>query len=76
MFVTDEKIAGVAEDLMPLFEIGDLHSRTKIGKIAIHAKEALREHGMPTRFSLCCVVAKVALMFWQEKILQTKKEGA
>lgn len=76
MFVTDEKIAEVAEDLMPLFEIGDLHSRTRIGKIAIHAKEALQEHGMPTRFSLCCVVAKVALMFWQEKILQTKKAGA
>ena len=62
MFVTDKKIAEVAEDLLPLFEVGDLHSRTKVGKIAIHAKEALLEHGLPTRRSLCCVVANVALM--------------
>jgi len=76
MFVTDQKIAEVAEDLLPLFEVGDLHSRTRVGKIAIHAKEALQEHGMPTRFSLCCVVAKVALAAWQEEILKTKKVGA
>jgi len=76
MFVTDEKIAEVAEDLLPLFEVGDLHSRTKVGKIAIHAKEALQEHGLPTRFSLCCVVAKVALTTWQEQILKTKNAAA
>tara|TARA_A100000172_G_C2998619_1_gene95483 strand:- start:452 stop:682 length:231 start_codon:yes stop_codon:yes gene_type:complete len=76
MFVTDKKIAEVAEELLPLFEVGDLHSRTKVGKIAIHAKEALQEHGLPTRFSLCCVVAKVALTAWQEEVLKTKQAVA
>ena len=76
MFVTDKKIAEVAEDLLQLFEVGDLHSRTKVGKIAIHAKEALLEHGLPTRRSLCCVVAEVALMTWQEEVLKTKQAVA
>ena len=76
MFVDDRKIAEVAEDLLPLFEVGDLHSRTRVSAIAVHAREALQEHGLPTRFSLCCVVAKVALMAWQEDILKTKKAVA
>ncbi len=76
MFVSDKKIAEVAEDLLPLFEVGDLHTQTRVGKIAIHAKEALLEHGLPTRFSLCCVVAKVALMTWQEEVLKTKQARA
>jgi len=74
MFVTDEKISEVAEDLMPIFRHGDLHSQTRLGEVAIHAKEALQDHGLPTRSSLCFVVAKVAMMFWQEEILKVKQE--
>lgn len=68
MFVTDEKISEVAEDLMPIFRHGDLHSQTRLGKVAIHAKEALQDHGLPTRSSLCFVVAKIAMIFWREEI--------
>lgn len=76
MFVTDQKIAEVADEMQSLFEVGQLHSQSKIGIIARHAREALADNGLPTRKSLCLVVAKVALMTWQETIHQTKQEMA
>jgi hypothetical protein len=76
MFVTDQKIAEVADEMQSLFEVGSLHSQSKIGVIARHAEEALADNGLPTRKSLCLVVAKVALMTWHETIHQTKKEMA
>ena len=45
MFVTDQIIANVADEMQSTFEGGTLHSRSKIGEIARHAKEALAEAG-------------------------------
>ena len=72
MFVTDQIIAEVADEMQSLFEVGSLHSRSKIGEIARHAKEALAENGLPTRKSLSVVVAKTALMTWQETVDQSQ----
>ena len=74
MFVTDEKIAEVADEMQNLFEVGPLHSQSTIKQIAWKAKETLEDMGLPSRKSLCFVVAKVALMTWQETIHQTKVE--
>tara|TARA_R110000751_G_scaffold103389_1_gene198633 strand:+ start:229 stop:459 length:231 start_codon:yes stop_codon:yes gene_type:complete len=76
MFITDQKIAEVANDMQSLFEIGDLHTRSSIKAIAWKAKEALTDNGLPSRQSLCFVVAKVALTTWQETVHQTKIELA
>lgn len=70
MFVTDEKIAEIAEEILPHFECGDLHSQSKTSEIARHAKEALADNGLPTRWSLCCVVARVAQMTWKEQVIR------
>lgn len=72
MFVTNAKIAKVAEQMQPLFEIGSLHSRSRIGEIARHAADELADAGLPTRRSLCFTVANVALATWQETIAQTR----
>ena len=76
MFVTDQKIAEVADDLQCHFEVGDLHTRSSVKAIAWKAKEELAEHGLPTRQSLCFVVAKVALATWHETVHQVKVELA
>jgi len=72
MFVTDEKIAEIADNLQSAFEVGSLHSQSSIREIAAHAAEELADNGLPTRKSLCFVVAKVALMNWIEMTMQTK----
>ena len=72
MFVTDQKIAEIADEMQSLFEVGDLHTQSSAKAIAWKAKEALADNGFPTRQSLCFVVAKAALMTWQETVHQTK----
>jgi len=72
MFVTDDKIAEIADNLQSAFEIGLLHSQSKISEIARHAADELADNGLPTRRSLCLVVAKVALATWAEATIQTK----
>tara|TARA_R110002072_G_scaffold90873_1_gene203107 strand:+ start:566 stop:796 length:231 start_codon:yes stop_codon:yes gene_type:complete len=74
MFVTDQIIAEVADEMQNLFEVGDLHTRSSVKSIAWKAKDALADNGLPTRLSLCFVVAKTALMTWQETVHQTKTE--
>ena len=76
MFVTDQIISEVADGMLNNFEGGTLHSRSSIREIASHAKEELADRGLPTRKSLCFVVAKVALMAWQEEIHATKQRLA
>lgn len=72
MFVTDKKIAEIADNLQSAFEVGSLHSQSSISKIAAHAADELADSGLPTRRSLCLVVAKVALATWTETTIQTK----
>lgn len=72
MFVKDEKIAEIADNLQSAFEVGSLHSQSKISEIARHAADELADNGLPTRRSLCLVVAKVALATWIETTIQTK----
>ena len=76
MFVTDKIISEVADGMLNNFESGSLHSRSSIREIASHAKEELADRGLPTRKSLCFVVAKVALMTWHETIHETKVQLA
>ncbi len=76
MFVTDKKVAEIAEEILPHFEAGDLHSQSRTSEIARHAKEALAENGLPTRWSLCCTVAKVAQTAWREEIIKCKRAAA
>ena len=72
MFVTDQKIAEMADNLQSAFEVGSLHSQSSIREIAAHAADELADNGLPTRKSLCFVVAKVALATWTETTIQTK----
>ena len=72
MYVKPNQIAEIADNMQPLFESGPLHSRSRIGEIARHAAEELADAGLPTRRSLCFVVAKVALATWQETITQAR----
>lgn len=72
MFVTDQIIAEVADEMQSNFEVGSLHSQSSIGAIARVAQEQLADRGLPTRKSLCFVVAKVALNTWHETIHQVK----
>jgi hypothetical protein len=74
MFVTDEQIQTVADDMQGEFEIGSLHSMSTIKQIVPFAADALADAGFPTRSSLCIVVAKVALMRWLETIHDTKRK--
>ena len=76
MLVTDKKIAEIASNLQSEFEVGSLHSHSSISEIASHAADELADNGLPTRRSLCLVVAKVALATWIETIMQTKSELA
>ena len=64
MFVTNEKVSEIADNLLSNFEVGDLHSRSSLREIARHARDELADNGLPTRRSLCFVVAKVALANW------------
>ena len=72
MFVTDKKISEIADNLQSAFEVGSLHSQSSISEIAAHAADELADNGLPTRKSLCLVVAKIALAHWIETIMQTK----
>lgn len=72
MFVTDQKIAEIADNMQSAFEVGSLHSHSSINTIAEHAADELADNGLPTRPSLCLVVAKVALAAWIETTIQTK----
>ena len=72
MYVTNEQIIKVAQEMQSYFEF-DLHSKSSIEAIARIAQEELAERGLPTRKSLCFVVAKNALTIWQETIHQTKQ---
>lgn len=74
MFITDDKITEIAQEMQSRFEF-DLHSQSSIKKIARVAQEELADRGLPTRKSLCFVVAKNALAIWQETIHQTALRG-
>jgi len=74
MFVTDATIQEIACDMQTDFEIGSLHSQSTINQIARLALEQLADRNLPQRKSLAFVIAKNALMQWQETIHQTKKE--
>ena len=71
MYVTNEKIAEIADNMQPYFELS-LHSESSLREISAVAAEELANNGLPTRKSLCIVVAKVALNTWIERIMQRK----
>jgi hypothetical protein len=68
MFVTEEQIDAVANELQSSFEVGNLHSQSTIKQILPSAKEALIDAGFPNRSSLAVVVSKIALMKWQSTV--------
>ena len=77
MFVTDDMIAEVADDMQTAFHFV-LHSQSSIREIADVAEGALSDRGLPTRRSLAIVVAKVALMRWHGTIeaLKANRDAA
>jgi len=74
MFVSDEIVSEIADDMQSSFEHGDLFSQSPIHVIARTAREHLADRGLPTRKSLSFVIAKLALATFQETIHQTKGE--
>ena len=73
MFVSDKIVKEIALELQPAFEHGNLYSRSSIREIAHHAREELATRKLPTRKSLCFVVAKLALALWHETIQKTNQ---
>tara|TARA_Y100001938_G_C7884189_1_gene326516 strand:+ start:115 stop:351 length:237 start_codon:yes stop_codon:yes gene_type:complete len=74
MFVSDEKCNEIAEEMLLLMEVGDLHSQSKIKHVARAAMILLHDEGLPARWSLACVIAKKAQAAWQEQIHRTKRK--
>ena len=74
MFIKDRMVNEVAEDLLPLFEIGDFHSDTPTRAIIPAALDALQDRGLPARMNLAGLVSKKAKMAWLETIIKTKQE--
>lgn len=69
-FVTDQQCNEIAEELLNCFEIGTLHSKSSTKSVAKVARELLADEGLPTRWSLACVIAKKAQFTWHEIILK------
>ena len=63
MFVSHETICDIADDMQSSFEFS-LHSQSSMNEIARVAREHLQERGLPTRASLCRVIAQVARVQW------------
>jgi hypothetical protein len=74
MFVPDKTVNEVAEDLLPLFEVGDFNTRTPTKAMIPAALEALSERRLPARRSLAGLVAKEAKAAWIEIVMGTKRE--
>ena len=72
-FVSDSQCNELADSLLNSFAVGELHSQSSVAEIARVAQELLADDGLPTRWSLACVIAKKAQAAWHEEILQTKK---
>ena len=70
MFIKDHMVNQVAEDLLPLFEIGDFHSGTPTRVIIPAALDALQDRGLPARMNLAGLVSKKAKMAWIETIIK------
>ena len=73
-WVSDERLFEIAEDMQVLFEVGNLHSRSTSGDVAAKAREYLADEGLPTKRSVCFLVAKYASLLWLGKIEEVKKE--
>ena len=71
-FVTDRQCNELADTLLNSFEVGSLHSQSSTKAVAKAAQELLADDGLPTRWSLACVIAKKAQAAWQQQIIQTK----
>lgn len=72
-FVSDSQCNELAEILLQWFEVGNLHSQSSVAEIARVAQELLADDGLPTRWSLACVIAKKAQAAWHQQIFQTKR---
>lgn len=73
-FVADRQCNELAESLLNCFEVGSLHSQSSTKAVAKVAQELLADEGLPTRWSLACVIAKKAQAAWREQIIQIKGE--
>ena len=73
MFLTTDHIESVATDLLPSFEVGNLNTHTPRRVVAAAAREALADRHLPTRRSLCYVVADVARVMWRATIIDTRR---
>jgi hypothetical protein len=76
MFVPNCIVNEVAEDLLPLFEVGSFNTMTPTRAMIPAALEALSERRLPMRRNLAGVVAKKAQAAWIEIVMKTKEELA
>jgi hypothetical protein len=72
-FVSDSQCNELAEILLNWFEVGSLHSQSSTKEVARVAQELLADDGLPTRWSLACVIAKKAQAAWHQQIFQTQR---
>ena len=74
MFVTEDQVMEIAQDLQSDFLHGNLHSQSSIPSIAQRAREELADRNLPTRKSLCFVIAKQAQLMFHGNVLSVKRE--
>ncbi len=70
VFVSEDTINEIADDMQSAFHF-TLHSQSTIAEIVPEAEEQLAARGLPTRASLCVVIAKRALMRFRATVEAT-----
>ena len=71
MFITPEKIEEISNELLIHFE-HNLTSVSRLPEIAETVQQHMADNNLPTRFSLCLVIAKVMKAKWSNRVLRTK----
>ena len=71
MFITPQKIEDISNELLINFEFS-LTSVSKLTEIADIVQQHMADNNLPTRFSLCLVIAKVMKAKWANRTLKTK----
>jgi len=75
-YVSTERLMEIAGDMQSCFLVGHLHSRSSKNEIALAAKQYLQDDGLPSRPSVCYLVANYARLIWLGQIQQVKNELA
>ena len=69
-FISDDTVDEIAEDMQGSFHTV-LHSQSTIPQIAFWVRREMEDRGLPTRKSLCFLIARRALLKWHLTIQET-----